>query len=468
MSFPSPAHTLLMSLSRFPLLASLLLSVASFLNAADTRPNIVVFLADDMGWGDSAVYGSDLIVSPNIDKLASEGVRFTQAYAACGVCSPSRSAILTGRTPYRNGVWAHLSGNGPAHLRTSEITYPKLLKEAGYETCHVGKWHLNSRQQFNNPEYPQPGDHGYDYWMSTHNNAEPSHKNPKNFVRNGEPVGEVNGFSAPFVAKEAIHWLEDIRDPSKPFVLSVWVHEPHLPIATDEPFLAHYGDHRNAKYLGNITQLDYAFGQLMDALEAQGLADNTLLIFTSDNGPEGQGGVKGGSTGGLSGRKRDDLEGGIRVPGIVRWPGKIEPGTVSNVPVIGSDIFTTVLEAAGVPVPTDRTIDGVSMVPAFAGKPVERKVPLFWRTHVSTPSSRVAVRVGDWKLVSNDTMDVFQLFNVEKDPTESNNLAKQMPEKLAELKETMFTTWEGIQAEGPSEWWLEHAGRPKKGGKLAY
>lgn len=457
-----------MSLPRFSLLASLLFSAASFLNAADTRPNIVVFLADDMGWGDSAVYGSDLIVSPNIDKLAAEGVRFTQAYAACGVCSPSRSAILTGRTPYRNGVWAHLSGNGPAHLRTSEITYPKLLKEAGYETCHVGKWHLNSRQQFNNPEYPQPGDHGYDYWMSTHNNAEPSHKNPKNFVRNGEPVGEVNGFSAPFVAKEAIHWLEDIRDPSKPFVLSVWVHEPHHPIGTDKPFLAHYGDHRNAKYLGNITQLDYALGQLMEALEAQGLADNTLLIFTSDNGPEGGGGATGGSTGGLSGRKRDDLEGGIRVPGIVRWPGKIEPGTVSNVPVIGSDIFTTVLEAAGVPVPTDRTIDGVSMVPAFAGKPVERKVPLFWRTHVSTPSSRVAVRVGDWKLVSNDTMEEFQLFNIEKDPTESNNLAKQMPEKLAELKETMFTTWEDIQSEGPSEWWLDYRGKPKKGGKLAY
>ncbi|MGJ8642430.1 MAG: sulfatase-like hydrolase/transferase [Luteolibacter sp.] len=453
----------------FNLVGVLALSSAFCISVvAEEHPNIVVFLADDMGWGDSSCYGSEIIKSPNLDKLASQGVRFTQAYAACGVCSPSRSAILTGRTPYRNGVWAHLSGKGPAHLRTSEITYPKLLKEAGYETCHVGKWHLNSQQQFNNPEYPQPGDHGYDYWMATHNNASPSHKNPKNFIRNGEPVGEVNGFSAPFVADEAILWLKDIRDPEKPFALSVWVHEPHLPIATDDQFTELYEGHRNAKYLGNITQLDHALGKVMDALEEQGVADNTLLIFTSDNGPEGKSEVTGGSTGGLSGRKRDDLEGGIRVPGVVRWPGKIEAGTVSDVPVIGSDIFTTVLEAAGVPVPTDRTIDGVSMVPAFTGNPVERKVPLFWRTHVSTPSSRVAVRVDDWKLVSNDTMDVFQLFNVQEDPTESKNLEDKMPEKLDELKKVMFKTWEEIQAEGPSEWWLDSTAKPKGGGKLPY
>ena len=140
------------------LLAFLLIGVFSGCNSEKKKnqANIIVFLADDMGWGDSGCYGSEKILSPNIDKLASQGVRFTQAYAACGVCSPSRSAILTGRTPFRNGVWQHLSGNCKAHLRTSEITYPKLLKEAGYETCHVGKWHLNAKNQFNNPEYPQP------------------------------------------------------------------------------------------------------------------------------------------------------------------------------------------------------------------------------------------------------------------------------------------------------------------------
>ena len=185
------------------------------------KPNIIVFLADDMGWGDSGCYGSDKILSPNIDKLAGQGVRFTQAYAACGVCSPSRSAILTGRTPFRNGVWMHLSGNSPTHLRISEITYPRLLRDAGYETCHVGKWHLNAKNQFNKPDFPQPNDHGYDYWLATHNNAFPSHKNPINFVRNGEPVGKVNAFSAPFGVEEAIHWLKDIRDPEKPFALCI-------------------------------------------------------------------------------------------------------------------------------------------------------------------------------------------------------------------------------------------------------
>jgi len=433
-----------------------------------SRPNIVVFLADDMGWGDSGCYGSELIKSPNIDKLASQGVRFTQCYAACGVCSPSRSSILTGRTPFRNGVWQHLSGNHEAHLRTSEITYPKLLKAAGYQTCHVGKWHLNSRQQFNNSEFPQPDDHGYDYWMATHNNAEPSHKNPDNFVRNGKPVGELTGFSAPLVAKEAIRWMEEIRDPEKPFALSIWVHEPHKPIATDERFSSEYKDHHNRTYMGNITQLDFALGQVMEMLDAKGLTENTLLIFTSDNGPEGRTGPTGGSTGGLRGRKRDDHEGGIRVPGIVRWPGHIKPGTVSDVPVIGSDIFATVLDVTGIAPPADRTIDGVSMLPAFEGKPVERKIPLFWRTHVSTPNSRVALRIDEWKIVGNDTMEKFELFQIEKDPREQNDLAREMPEKLADMKKTLFQVWADIEAEGPKEWWHNPRIKPRRGSKVAY
>ncbi len=437
-------------------------------SAEAQRPNIVVFLADDMGWGDAGCYGSESIKTPNIDKLATLGVRFTQCYAAAGVCSPSRSSILTGRTPYRNGVWQHLSGNHEAHLRESEITYPKLLKEAGYQTCHLGKWHLNSRPQFNHPDFPQPSDHGYDYWMATHNNAAPSHENPANFVRNGEPVGELNGYSAPLVAKEAIHWLEEIRDPQKPFALSIWVHEPHHPIATDPHFSELYNEHRNRKYMGNITQLDFALGQVMDALDAHGLTDNTILFFTSDNGPEGQGGSVGGSTGGLRGRKRDDHEGGIRVPGIVRWPGHIKPGMVSDVPVIGSDIFATVLDITGIPLPTDRTIDGVSMLPAFEGRPVERKVPLFWRTHVSRPDSRVALRIDQWKIVGNETLEEFQLFEIEKDPREENDLAEAMPDKLDEMKQTLFQVWADIEEEGPKQWWHDPKIRPRRGSKVGY
>lgn len=435
---------------------------------AAKRPNIVVFVADDMGWGDSGTYGHELIQTPNMDKLASQGVKFTQCYSACGVCSPSRSAILTGRTPFRNGVWCHLSGNHEAHLRASEITYPELLKEIGYETCHVGKWHLSPRQQFNNPAFPQPGDHGYDYWMYSQNNAIPSHKNPNNFVRNGTPVGEMEGYSAQLVAAEAVHWLKDIHDASKPFVLSVWVHEPHLPIATDTRFSDLYKGHKNSTYMGNITQMDHALGQVMQGLDELGLTDNTFLFFTSDNGPEGKGGVKGGSTGGLRGRKRSDHEGGIRVPGIARWPGHIAPGAVSDIPIIGSDIFATVLDMTEISLPTDRTIDGVSMVPAFSGKPVERTVPLFWRTHVSSASDRVALRIGDWKLVANDTMTEFQLFEIQMDWKEENDLASHMPEKTEEMKVALFKVWNGIVEEGPNEWWEEVKGKPKKGATLSY
>ena len=428
-------------------------------------PNFVIFVADDMGWGDSGTYGHPLIKTPNLDKLASQGVKFTQCYSACGVCSPSRSAILTGRTPYRNGVWRHLSGNHEAHLRASEITYPELLKEIGYENCHVGKWHLNSKQQFNTPEFPQPGDHGFDYWMYSHNNAEPSHKNPKNFVRNGVPVGKMEGYSAQLVAAEAAHWLEEVRDTEKPFSMSVWVHEPHSPIATDRQFSELYGGHENSKYMGNSTQLDHALGQVMEALDKAGVSDDTLLFFTSDNGPVPN---YGGTAGGLRGVKRSSHEGGIRVPGVARWPGHIEAGTVSDIPVIGSDIFSTILDIVGIPLPGDRTIDGTSMLPAFNGKAVTRSVPLYWRTHVSPVGDRSALRIGDWKIVSNDEMTKFLLFNIQEDWKEENDLAAAMPEKTEEMKKELFKVWEGIVAEGPKEWWLEERNKPMKGAKLSY
>lgn len=444
---------------------AILFSASTAAQGESSKPNVVVFLADDMGWGDSATYGHELIQTPNLDKLASQGVKFTQCYSACGVCSPSRSAILTGRTPYRNGVYRHLSGTHEAHLRASEITYPKLLKSIGYETCHVGKWHLNSRLQFNKAEYPQPGDHGYDYWMASHNNAEPSHENPKNFIRNGEPVGELKGYSAPLVGDEASRWLSEVREKTKPFALSVWVHEPHSPIATDPKFSELYDGHKNSVYMGNITQLDHALGKVMDALDAEGVSDNTLVFFSSDNGPVRG---NGGTTGGLRGGKRSDHEGGIRVPGVARWPGHIEPGTESDIPVIGTDIFATVLEISGIPLPKDRTIDGVSMVPAFAGKPVDRKVPLFWRTHVSSPEDRVAMRIGDWKIVGDETLTKFQLFEIQKDWKEEHDLSASMPDKTAEMKNKLFEVWKDIEAEGPDEWWKNERQKPARGGKVNY
>ncbi|NNE91088.1 MAG: sulfatase-like hydrolase/transferase [Verrucomicrobiales bacterium] len=466
-------HSSQQNMKRFLFL--LILTVCPAAYTAEDKTNFIVFLTDDMGWGDLACYGHPVIQTPNLDKFAKEGVRFTQAYSSCGVCSPSRSSILTGRTPYRNGVWRWIPGGHQTHLRESEITLPELLKPLGYETMHTGKWHLNGH--FNSPEQPQPNDHGYDWWFATQNNAAPSHKNPVNFARNGEEVGPLEGFSAPLVCEEAINWLSDERDPEKPFFITVWTHEPHLPIESDPKFMKLYSeledaDHR--QHHGNITQIDYAFGKLMEALDAQGLRENTFVIFTSDNGPEGRSerGRTRGSTGGLRGRKRDSHEGGIRVPAIARWPGKIEPGTVSNTPIIGSDIFSTVLDIVDVPQPDDRTIDGVSMIPAFAGKELERPVPLFWRTHIAPDASHAAMRIDEWKIVANKDLTKFQLYQIEEDWKEENDLAAGKPEKLAAMKAKFLEVWKDIEAEGPKEWWENEPerkrgpGKKKAGGKL--
>jgi arylsulfatase A-like enzyme len=431
------------------------------------KPNIIVVMADDMGWGDSATYGHNKIKTPNLDKLASQGVKFTQGYSSAGVCSPARSSILTGRTPYRNGVWRHLSGNHKAHLRSSEIAYPKLFKEAGYTTGHFGKWHLLSKQQFNKADYPDPGDHGFDYWFATQNNAMPSHKNPNNFVRNNKPVGELKGYAAPLVADEAIKWLEEGRDESKPFIMSVWFHEPHKPIATDVKFSELYPNEsdKNKKYFGNISQMDYALGKLMKVLDKKGLSDNTFIMFTSDNGPVTS---EGGTSGGLRGHKRNDFEGGIRVPFIVRWPGHIKPATENDTPIIGTDIFTTVLTVGGIEVPKDRTIDGVNFLPALEGKELTRTTPLFWRTHVSPAKDRVAMRIGDFKIVANDKLTEFMLFDVQSDWQEKDDLAKKMPTKLQEMKTKLLATWEEIKADGPNQWWENEENPPMKGATLNY
>jgi len=195
----------------------------------------------------------------------------------------------------RNPDWSHAiqewgmalgSSQSPIHLRESEITLPELLKKKGYATCHVGKWHLNG--YFNHAKHPQPDDHGFDHWMATQNNAHPNHKNPTNFVLNGKDMGRLNGYSAPLVVEEGIRWLKDIKEPGKPFFLNVWTHEPHLPIESSPEFMKpylHLKDEGLRQHHGNITQIDYAFGKLMDALDKMDLAGDTFVFFTSDNGP---------------------------------------------------------------------------------------------------------------------------------------------------------------------------------------
>jgi arylsulfatase A len=430
------------------------------------QPNFIVILADDLGWGDLGCYGHPVIKTPNLDKLASEGMRFTQCYSASAVCSPSRSAILTGRTPYRNGVFTWIPQDSQLHLRPTEITIATLLRRIGYTTCHVGKWHLNG--MFNSPKQPQPNDHGFDWWLATQNNAGPNHKNPTNFVRNGKWLGKQEGFSSHIVVNEAIDWLKNERDKAKPFCMSVWFHEPHAIIETDPKYQALYpdlvkSDPDKAQHHGNISQMDAAVGMLLKALEELNLGENTFIIFTSDNGPEGDGvsGRNRGSTGGLRGRKRSVYEGGIRVAGIMRWPGKIRPGSTCDEPIIGSDIFTSLCAVSGIKTPQDRPIDGVNFLPAFEGKNIERKTPMYFRCNIAPEPLKISMRVGNWSIHADEKLTKFELYNLKNDIKQTTDLAAKESAKFEEMRERLIRLNTEIEKEGPT-WWQGYVEAKKK------
>jgi arylsulfatase A len=211
---------------------------------------------------------------------------------------------------------------------------------------------------------------------------------------------------------------------------------------------------------GNITQLDHAFGLLMQALDQLGETNNTLVVFTSDNGPEGAGtrGRTRGSTGGLRGRKRHTHEGGIRVPGIIRWPGHIPAGSICETPIIGSDLFPTICELAGIPLPDDRVIDGTSIVPLFTGGAIERSEPLYWRNHLAPEKYKVGLREGDWKIVGSDDLTKFELYNIKNDWQETTDLAEQYPQRFAQLRQRLIDHDRAVLADGP-DWWKADDGR---------
>jgi len=428
------------------------------------RPNFVVILCDDLGYGDPGCYGHPYIQTPAIDRLAAEGMRLTDCYAGAPVCSPSRAAMLTGRTPHRTGVYDYIPGHGYGgkgpvyagmHLQREEITAASLLRDAGYDTCHVGKWHLASK--FNDPAEPQPGDHGFNHWFSTYSNAQPSHRNPDNFVRNGEELGELDGYSAELCAAEAADWLTRLRDKTKPFCLFAWLHEPHEPIATRERFMAPYKGHPEAIYYGNVSQIDYAAGQILDTLDSMGIRDNTLIMFTSDNGPETLNRYQGanrsfGSPKPLRGMKLHMYEGGIRVPGILSWPGIIVPGQVSDTPVSATDVLPTLCDLAGIPTPDDRPIDGTSLASFIRSGSITREIPLYWRYDIALSQPfGVAMRHNDFKILADPGLSVFELYNLRDDPEERFDLAAAAPDVLADMRNRLVPLHTEIDREGP-EW----------------
>jgi len=467
----------------FPCLLALLtilfsIGICKSSKATESRPNFVVILCDDLGYGDLACYGSETIKTPHLDYLASQGIRLTDCYSSAPVCSPSRAGLLTGRVPSRVGVYDWIPGGHVMHLREKEVTLATLLQDAGYATCHVGKWHCNG--EFNSPAQPQPGDHGFEHWFATQNNASPTHHNPKNFVRNGKPVGQLEGYSCLIVADEAIRWLKEERDKSKPFFQFVCFHEPHEPIDSPPELVAKYPQatkRGEALYYANVTNMDAAVGRLMEALDNLKLADNTLVFFTSDNGPETLNRYRGawrshGSPGPLRGMKLHLYEAGIRVPGILRFPGRTKPGQVVSEPVSALDILPTFCELAGVKTPSDRALDGASFTALFRDEPVKRDTPLYWHYHRSIGEPKAAMRLGDWmilghwdgpalgpggslrpgdmKLIKESKLVDFELFNLKDDLSQERNVANRFPDRLSELRRLLVAKYQEVQKEGPT------------------
>lgn len=450
------------------LIASLILTSVSQAGS----PNIVVVLADDLGFGDLACYGSQRIKSPNIDQFAAQGLKLTSCYSAHPNCSPARTGLMTGRTPFRVGIYNWIPMFSPMHVRRSEVTIATLLRNAGYDTCHVGKWHLNG--DFNLPSQPQPSDHGFNHWFSTQNNALPNHRDPINFVRNGVEVGKLEGYSATLVSSEASKWLRELRDPDKPFFLFACFHEPHEPIASAEKFSDLYpsDDPSYSAHHGNVSQLDEGFGSLIETLEALGVRDETFIFFTSDNGPAITPMHPHGSAGPLRDKKGAIYEGGIRVPGIVQWPGHVKAGSTSDVPISGVDLLPTLCDIAGIEPPTDRVLDGVSFSPLLKGETFDRDRPLYWQFNRAKSDAKVAIRDDNWKLVAyltepgpnrgaditpeeihwNQTAELtkFELYNLNDDIAESIDLADQRPEVLREMRAQMEEIYAEVKKESPS------------------
>ena len=455
-------------------------SMGLTLCAAEERPNIVVFLCDDLGYGDLACYGNKTIQTPNVDRLAAAGIRFTDFYSTAPVCSSSRAGFLTGRIPSRIGVYDWIPANHDMHLLPSETTFAAVLQKAGYDTMQSGKWHCNGK--FNSREQPQPGDQGFDHWFATQNNAAPSHRNPTNFVRNGAEAGPLEGFSCQLVVGEAIDWLEQRSDKSRPFCLFIAFHEPHEPVASPPELVEKYKvagavKPGEAEYYANVENMDAAVGRLVDYLKRNGLWNNTLTLFSSDNGPETLDRYRGaershGSPGELRGMKLWMYEAGFRVAGIISWPDKIKPGQVSNVPVGAIDCFQTFCAVAKADLPADRIYDGANLLPLFEDGKFDRAKPLFWYYLNALGAPRVALRDGDWKLVATlegnlrprgvgahsaewfaklktTNLDRFELYNLAADLQENRDLASTEPERLNDLKRKMEVLFREIQHGAP-------------------
>lgn len=413
---------------------------------AQPRPNILLIYVDDLGYGDLGSFGHPVIQTPNIDRLASEGMTLTNYYAPSALCSPSRAGLLTGRIPIGPASRAGFPGGSDIYLHAEEITLAEVLKSAGYATAIIGKWHLNS--DLGSKDEPQPTDQGFDYFYGHNAFQIPTNHNPTNIYRNAELLEAQQGYTADLYADEAIAWLEK-QDPDRPFFLYLSMAEPHTTFENPDAYNQRYADYTDGEiipipsgldriptetlkprgpgeYYANITYMDAQLGRVLAELEASGVKENTIIVFASDNGPVTTQWLQWfevnahGSTGGYRGRKHFLYEGGIKVPAIISYPGVIEPGSSSNQPLVGMDFFVTLAELGGGTVPVDRPIDGISIEPLFNGGELPTR-QMFWALD-SMSELEYAVREGAWKLMLNRKQEPKELYNLSEDPLEFLNL----------------------------------------------
>ena len=366
------------------------------------KPNILIILADDMGYRDIGCYGG-IARTPNIDNLAQNGISFSNFYAAAPNCSPSRAALLTGRAPSRIGMYSYRPPNHPMHLRSDEVTIAGILQEHGYQTSLFGKWHLGCLNQESGFNHPLPCELGFDYYFATEHNAEPSHINPENFVRNGVEVGKIDGSSAQILADEAIMWIDNHKVNRRPFFMYVAFHEPHASTQNAAPpdLVKNYNKYvgfseRDFNYLANVENLDSACGRIINHLIEKGLFDNTIIIFSSDNGSYRQ-----ASNAELRAIKSYIYEGGIRVPGIFHWPAlNSRVKTIVNEAAGQVDIFPTIFDILQIETDPEITLDGTSIFSLLKGDDFLRESPLFWFFYRTLPE--IAVRIDNYMIMGKD------------------------------------------------------------------
>ncbi len=423
-------------------------------------PNFVFLCADDLGWGDLRCYGNTYAITPHLDQLAQQGIRFTQFYVNSPVCSPTRAAFITGRFPAHFALHGHLATpelnakrGMPDSLDPTSVTIAKLLKEAGYVTGHFGKWHMGviEAKEYGFDEYKTVAGGGSNQW-----------KWDKEFTRH----------SSEFIVDEALRFIESHR--GEPFFVNVWFTHPHAPLDPTDEQLRPYAERIDKRltpgryftpqqiYYAVVTEMDRQIGRLLSKLDELGLTENTVVMFTSDNGPEdmaileaAHSGV--GSTGPFRGRKRSLYEGGIRVPFIVRYPAQTPARCVDRETVLsGVDLLPTICQLAGVKVPSELPLDGEDMSPAFLGQPKRRTKPLMWEWrfrifgHPINRSPILAIREGDWKLLLNPDRRRVELYHLPTDPMEVNNRATEEPTIVERLAEQVLA-WQATLPKGPMD-----------------